>query len=140
MTKSAQDFMEAEVNKIKDATTFHEENDSYCQSLFSRYLNRHYEISRTRCEPLADAIEQLHMAYGRCDTENREKLRPMLEDSLGKLLGVYGAIEDFDSFNQLTEPEEMDRAKEVQRTLQERSKLFHINQFIKEDKAYTDKI
>ena len=64
----------------------------------------------------------------------------MLEDSLGKLLGVYGAIEDFDSFNQLTEPEEMDRAKEVQRTLQERSKLFHVNQFIKEDKAYTDKI
>ncbi len=139
MTKSAQDFMEAEVNKIKDATTFHEENDSYCQTLFSRYLNRHYGISRTRCQPLADAIEKLHMAYGRCDTENRAKLRPMLEESFAKLIAVYGAIEDMGSYGELSAKEQM-TAHKVQKTLQERSKLFHINQFIKENKSYTDKI
>ena len=139
MTKSAQDFMEAEVNKIKDATTFHEENDSYCQSLFSRYLNRHYGISRTRCQPLADAIEKLHMAYGRCDTENRAKLRPMLEDSLAKLLGVYGAIEDMGSYGELSAKEQM-TAHEVQFTLMSNSQDFHVNQFTTEDKAYTDKI
>tara|TARA_B100000073_G_scaffold334879_1_gene327872 strand:+ start:622 stop:1041 length:420 start_codon:yes stop_codon:yes gene_type:complete len=139
MTKSAQDFMEAEVNKIKDATTFHQQNDSYCKTLLARYFNRHYGISRTRCQPLADAIEKLHYAYGKCDTENREKLSQMLEDSFGKLLGVCGAIEDMDTYNELSE-EEITRAKEVQKTLQERSKLFHVNQFIKEDKSYTDKI
>ena len=139
MTKSAQDFMEAEVNKIKDATTFHEENDSYCKTLLARYFNRHYGISRTRCQPLADAIEKLHMAYGRCDTENRAKLRPMLEESFGKLLGVSGAIEFGNTYNELSE-EEMTRVNEVQFTLMQNSQDFHVNQFTTEDKSYTDKI
>jgi hypothetical protein len=139
MTKSAQDFMEAEVNKIKDATTFHEENDSYCKTLLARYFNRHYGISRTRCQPLADAIEKLHMAYGRCDTENRAKLRPMLEESFGKLLGVSGAIEFGNTYNELSE-EEMTRVNEVQFTLMQNSQDFHVNQFTTENKAYTDKI
>jgi hypothetical protein len=139
MTKSAQDFMEAEVNKIKDATTFHEENDSYCKTLLARYFNRHYGISRTRCQPLADAIEKLHMAYGRCDTENRAKLRPMLEESFGKLLGVSGAIEFGNTYNELSE-EEITRVNKVQFTLMQNSQDFHVNQFTTEDKSYTDKI
>jgi hypothetical protein len=139
MTKSAQDFMEAEVNKIKDATTFHQQNDSYCKTLLARYFNRHYGISRTRCQPLADAIEKLHMAYGRCDTENRAKLRPMLEESFGKLLGVSGAIEFGNTYNELSE-EEMTRVNEVQFTLMQNSQDFHVNQFTTEDKSYTDKI
>ena len=79
-----------------------DENDTYTETLFARYLYRNLGISPTRCRSLELAILELHSAFAYCDKQNREKIENM---TVKELLAGYGALEGGNDFEYFTDTE-----------------------------------
>ena len=99
-----------------------DENDTYTETLFARYLYRNLGISPTRCRSLELAILELHSAFAYCDKQNRKKIENM---TVKELLAVYGAIEGGNDFEYFTD-EEKDHLLRIQDGLRYKNKKYSI--------------
>mgnify|MGYP003147889741 FL=1 len=109
------------VFSVKDLEVLSEINDQYCKTLYARYLNRNLDISNTRCESLNEAVSELHTAVSFLDSENIVKFD--LNQSVGDLLAVFGAIEDLNTFDRLSE-EEREKLSHIQKTVRYKAKAY----------------
>ena len=102
----------------------HDLLDNYCETLYSRYLNRNLGISDTRCRSLNEGVKALHNAVCYLDTNNLVKFD--LNQSVGNLLAIYARLEDWNDLQQLTS-DEIKTLRMMQETLRHKSKAYNLS-------------